>query len=67
MKGRNYYSFYLKKQPGLDWKNFNLKLNKSDDYVITSVIPELNKVGDIYIFDELLKKDFELKLKLKEK
>ena len=67
LSGRNDYSFYFQKQPGLDWKNFNLKLNKSDDYVITSVIPELNKVGDIYIFDELLKKDFELKLKLKEK
>lgn len=57
------YNFYFQKQSGLDWKNFNFKLNSSDDYSIIETLPSLNKIGDLYVFDEVLKKDFELKAK----
>jgi hypothetical protein len=56
------YSFYFQKQPGLDWKNFTFVINGKN---VESSFPELNKIGSSYIFDEELKKDIELKIKLK--
>lgn len=66
LSGSN-YSFYFQKQPGLDWRNFTLKINESGNYVLSEAMPQLNRAGDVYIYDELLKKDFELKIKLKNK
>ena len=67
LSGPNEYSFYFQKQPGLDWKNFSFSINQSDDYDLASIEPQFNRIGDLYIFDEVLKKDFEIKTKLKEK
>jgi len=54
------YKFYFQKQPGLDWKNFTLKLKGVE---ISETMPIMNKVGDLYVFDEILKKDFEATVK----
>lgn len=62
----NDYNFYFQKQPGLDWKNFSLKLNGLSDYQVVESSSAMNKVGNIYLIDEELRKDFELKLKLKQ-
>lgn len=57
------YSFYFQKQPGLDWKNFKFVLNSHDGKRLIDASPELNKVGDSYVFDDMLKKDLQIKLK----
>lgn len=59
------YSFYFQKQPGLDWKNFSFSMEISGGYVITDATAGLNRIGDFYTIDELLKKDFELKMEFK--
>ena len=59
------YNFYFQKQPGLDWKNFKFKIADSKDYTIGGTVPELNRIGDLYLVDEVLKKDFNIKIKLK--
>ena len=68
------YSFYFQKQPGLDWKNFKFVINGKEKITVqnralniveSSVLNNLNRIGDLYVFDEVLKKDFEVKIKFK--
>ncbi len=59
------YNFYFQKQPGLDWKNFKFIIEKPEDAKTLNLLPALNRVGNKYIFDEILKKDFKIEVQLK--
>ena len=59
------YSFYFQKQPGLDWKNLVYQVAKPDYFDIKEVTPTMNKIGETYVFDGVLKTDFSVKIKFK--
>ncbi|MDO8496175.1 MAG: DUF4012 domain-containing protein [bacterium] len=59
------YSFYFQKQPGLDWKNLVYKVTEPGYFDIKEITPTMNKIGETYVFDEILKKDFSAKIKFK--
>ena len=59
------YSFYFQKQPGLDWKNLVYKVSEPGNVGIKDITPAMNKIGETYIFDEILKKDLEVTVKFK--
>ena len=61
------YNFYFQKQPGLDWKNFKFVLKKLDGQRVLDSSPALNKIGDLYMFEEELKKDFAATIKFSAK
>ncbi len=64
-QGGTSYSFYYQKQPGLDFKNFKFTFNNAGDKQIISTMPELNRIGNTYVFDGELKKDMEIKINTK--
>lgn len=61
----NDYNFYFQKQPGLDWKNFKFIIENSGDKEVVDSSPVLNKIGDTYIMEETLKKDFNIEVRVK--
>ena len=59
------YSFYFQKQPGMDWKNFKFTVRGSGDIKLEGSVPELNKIGDLYMLETELKKDLEVNINFK--
>ncbi len=59
------YSFYFQKQPGLDWKNLVYQVHEPDRSNIKEMTPTMNKIGETYVFDEVLKTDFSAKIKFR--
>ena len=59
------YAFYFQKQPGLDWKNFKFMIKQSNDRQILNASSVLSKIGDTYMTEEILKKDFVAGIQLK--
>lgn len=56
------YSFYFQKQPGLDWKKFRFTVNGNEATVLS---PEISRISDTHFIEQELRKDLEIKIKLK--
>lgn len=59
------YKLYIQRQPGLKVSNFELTLNPPAGKGLTTVAPELNKVGDVYTYSNKLEKDLILRASFK--
>jgi hypothetical protein len=58
------YGFYVQKQSGVYWDNFNWIL-KSDDLEIKDSSPVVDRIGDVYIVEGNLETDFEASILFK--
>ncbi len=60
-----FYGFYFQKQPGVTWKDVNFNLTLPENLNVIDSSSNLNHVGNLYTFEDVVNKDVEFKVKFK--